>query len=222
MYFFFAYQSNIFIIQLCLSFFCLGRKNIVGLILNNQLPMMSFGDLSSNMLELSDSLKRADILLSYCGTLDRSVLQAILNIAKNRLAFINEKPETVKRVYNAINDTLENTIIHSNYKDSVFMPLKNIFLITRHTNHYSVASGNFIKAEREEALKAVLDKVNSMSKDELKQAYKDTLSKGELSSIDSAELGFIDMSLKSDAKLEYAFNHKNGDVFFSLSISINN
>lgn len=186
---------------------------------------MSFGDLSSNMLELSDSLKRADILLSYCGTLDRSVLQAILNIAKNRLAFINEKPETVKRVYNAINDTLENTIIHRNYiedDNSVFMPLKNIFLITRHTNHYSVASGNFIKADREKALKAVLDKVNSMSKDELKQAYQDTLSKGELSPINSAELGFIDMALKSDAKLEYAFNHKNGDVFFSLSISINN
>ncbi len=187
--------------------------------------MMSFGDLSNNMLELSNSLKRADILLSYCGTLDRNILQAILNIAKNRMAFINENPETVKRVYDAINDTLENTIIHSNYKEDdnrVFMPLKNIFLITRNTNNYSVASGNFIKANREEALKALLDKVNSMSKDELKQAYQQILTKGELSPIDTAELGFIDMAIKSDAKLEYAFNHKNGEVFFSLSISINN
>ncbi len=186
---------------------------------------MSFGDLSNNMLELSDSLKRADILLSYCGTLDRSVLQAILNIAKNRLAFINEKPETVKCVYNAINDTLENTIIHSNYKEddnSVFMPLKNIFLITRNPDYYSVASGNFIKPERETALKSILEKVNGMSKEELKQAYQQVLGKGDLSAIDTAELGFIDMALKSDSKLEYAFNHKNGDVFFSLSISINN
>jgi NhaP-type Na+/H+ and K+/H+ antiporter len=187
--------------------------------------MMSFGDLSSNMLELSDSLKRADILLSYCGTLDRSVLQAILKIAKNRLAFINEKPETVKRVYNAINDTLENTIVHSNYKEddnSVFMPLKNIFLITKNTHNYCVASGNFIKPEREASLKAVLEKVNSMSKDELKQAYQQVLSKGELSPFDTAEIGFIDMALKSDAKLEYTFNHKNGEIFFSLSITINN
>lgn len=187
--------------------------------------MMSFGDLSSNMLDLSDSLKRADILLSYCGTLDRSVLQAILNIAKNRLAFINEKPETVKRVYDAINDTLENTIIHNNYKENdnrVFMPLKNIFIITRNTNHYSVSSGNFIKPERKEALKAVLDKVNTMTKEELKQAYQNALTKDDLSPFDTAELGFIDMAIKSDSKLEYAFNHKNDDVFFSLSISINN
>lgn len=186
---------------------------------------MSFGDLSNNMLELSDSLKRADILLSYCGTLDRSVLQAILNIAKNRLAFINEKPETVNRVYDAINETLENTIIHANYtedENSVFMPLKNIFLITRNTDHYSVASGNFIKPERETALKSILEKVNSISQEELKKAYQTVLSRGELSAINTAELGFIDMALKSDSKLEYTFNHKNGDVFFSLSIAINN
>ena len=185
---------------------------------------MSFGDISKNMLELSDSLKRADILLSYCGTLDRNVLQAILNIAKNRLAFINEKPETVNRVYEAINETLENTIIHSNYtedENSVFMPLKNIFLITKNADHYSVASGNFIKPKRESSLKAVLDKVNSLTKEELKQAYQQALNKSELSPIDSAEIGFIDMALKSDSKLEYAFNHKNGEVFFSLSISIN-
>ncbi|MFN7013731.1 MAG: SiaB family protein kinase [Bacteroidia bacterium] len=177
------------------------------------------------MLDLSDSLKRADILLSYCGTLDRNVLQAILNIAKNRLAFVKEKPETVKRVYESINDTLENTIIHNNYNDnenSVFIPLKNIFIITRNANNYSVASGNFIKPNREEALKSVLDKVNSMSKEELKQAYQYALIKSDLSPIDTAELGFIDMAIKSDSKLEYAFNHKNGDVFFSLSICINN
>lgn len=205
--------------------FLLRIKKLVGLIYNFQFRMMSFGNLSNNMLELSDSLKRADILLSYCGTLDRNVLQAILNIAQNRLSFVKEKPETVKRVYDAINDTLENTIIHSNYKEdenSVFMPLKNIFLITKKNNAYIISSGNFIKPNREIALKQLLEKVNSMTKDELKQAYQQVLTKGELSPIDTAELGFFDMAIKSDAKLEYAFNHKNGEVFFSLSISINN
>jgi hypothetical protein len=187
--------------------------------------MSSFGNLSNNMLELSDSLKRADILLSYCGTLDRSVLQAILNIAKNRLSFIKENPETVKKVYNAINDTLENTIIHNNYKEldtSIYKPLKNIFLITRNNSYYTVASGNFIYPQREAILKELLDKINSLTKEELQKAYNETLAKGELTPIVSAELGFLDLALKSDSKLAYSFNHKDGNVFFSLSISINN
>ncbi|MFN4234603.1 MAG: SiaB family protein kinase [Bacteroidia bacterium] len=186
--------------------------------------MMSFGDLSSSMLELSDSLKRAEILLSYCGTLDRNILQAILNIAKNRLAFINEKPELVKRVYDAINETLENTIVHSKFlndEKSVFIPLKNIFIITNNKNNYNVASGNFIKPEREIALKEILEKVNALSKEELKEAYQLALNRNELTPINAAEISFIDMAIKSDSKLEYSFNHKNGEVFFSLSITIN-
>ena len=68
---------------------------------------------------------------------------------------------------------------------------------------YVIFSGNAIKQENVQELKNKLSKINTMSKDELKEFYKFWISSQEFSSKGGAGLGLIDMARKTGNPLEF-------------------
>ena len=80
-----------------------------------------------------------------------------------------------------------------------------------------------MKNEEVEKLKTRLDKVNSLSKEELRSFYREILDNNQISQKGGANLGMIDMARKSGEKLEYHFTKVNDSLtFFDLKVRISN
>ena len=70
-------------------------------------------------------------------------------------------------------------------------------------------------------LKDKIDKINSLSKDELKDMYKFILNHQKLSAKGGGGLGLVDIARKTGNKLEYTFQHYQDDYyFFNLDVFI--
>jgi hypothetical protein len=98
---------------------------------------------------------------------------------------------------------------------------KNIdfgFFLTRSQNGiYIITSGNLIKKEKVEDLKAHLNKINKLDQESLKALYLDVLVNNDFSMKGGAGLGLIEIARKSDQKIEYIFDKfdNNFSIFYS-------
>jgi len=80
-----------------------------------------------------------------------------------------------------------------------------VLVIVREGEFYKVTTGNFVNAKRIKFLKEKIDKINSLTKDELKDMYKFILNHQKLSAKGGGGLGLVDIARKSGNKLEYEF-----------------
>ena len=86
---------------------------------------------------------------------------------------------------------------------------------------YKVITGNFVSAAKTKFLKEKIEKINSLSKDELKDMYKFILNHQKISAKGGGGLGLVDIARKTGKKMEYNFYPYNDKyVFFDLQILI--
>ena len=96
-----------------------------------------------------------------------------------------------------------------------------IFMIGKDGEDYKIITGNYMFNSNVEVLRGKMDKVNSLTPEELKQYYKEVLNNGTMSEKGGGGLGMIDIARKSGQKLDYEFLPID-DVFafFTLTIKI--
>jgi hypothetical protein len=82
----------------------------------------------------------------------------------------------------------------------------NIFLTT----------GNFVLEPKVKSLSQKIDKINTLSQEDLKEMYKFILNHQKLSAKGGGGLGMIDVARKSGHKLTYEFLEFNKDYYFYL------
>jgi hypothetical protein len=86
---------------------------------------------------------------------------------------------------------------------------------------YHVTTGNVIENNKIDELTQMLEKINSLDKEGLKQLYKTQMKEGHLSDKGGAGLGFIDIARKTKNKLDYHFLPIDEESsFFLLTSSI--
>ena len=94
-------------------------------------------------------------------------------------------------------------------------------MVSLNPKGYSITTGNYILSEREESFKERLERINSLTRDELKQMYKDVLNSDGRSDKGGGGLGMIDIARKTGNKLNYDFATLNDKYsFFSLNINV--
>jgi hypothetical protein len=78
-----------------------------------------------------------------------------------------------------------------------------------------------VNTKRIKFLKEKIDKINSLTKDELKDMYKFILNHQKLSAKGGGGLGLVDIARKSGNKLEYEFYvYDDNYSFFNLTIRV--
>jgi hypothetical protein len=131
---------------------------------------------------------------------------------------VNHEPvKNRKKVYFIMVESLQNITRH---KESE-MP-EGFFSIHKATDGFLITSGNIIENESVASLKVKLEKINSMSADELKEYYYEVLNAGGFSEKGGAGLGLIEMVRKSGNKLCYDFtklNDKYSFFYFQINVS---
>lgn len=154
------------------------------------------------------------IILTYLGDITPEITNALLKAIKYDNDKFEEEIAVKKKVYKIIVECLENICRHSERVEKKLS--QSIFLLGKDDKNYYIITGNYIYGNQMEPIKSLIDSVNQMSKDEIKEKYREILAEGKISEKGGAGLGIIDIALKSDNQIKYDFIPMANDVSFYI------
>lgn len=167
------------------------------------------------------------ITLIYEGEVTQEITKAFTSMTEKNLEKVEENGKIKKKVYHVMVECLQNISKHADddtqtASDSLQEGLTKtgIFLIGNDQNQYFITSGNGISNENIPALKSLIDNINSLNQDELKQLHKEKIRETAISNKGGAGLGFIDIARKTGNPLEYHFEpiDENNSFFLLKTI----
>jgi len=181
--------------------------------------------MSFNLKDYYSDLSKGNVILAYKGSITSDLINDVLEGVEKKLEDANEESKTRKKIYNVLVESMQNLFHHiEEYHEGItenLDPKFGILVIEKENGLYKVTTGNFVNSTKIKFLKEKIDKINSLTKDELKDMYKFILNHQKLSAKGGGGLGLVDIARKTGNKLEYAFyNYNNNYYFFNLTIRI--
>lgn len=171
--------------------------------------------------EFYKSMKAHEITLVYEGEITHQITKAFTSLTESNMAKEDEPGTVQRKVFHVMVECLQNISKHADdFTSSDFLfSGRGIFLVSKGDDEYSVTTGNAVDNDRIEELTEMLESINRMNKDELKDLYKRQMKEGRLSDKGGAGLGFIDIKRKTGRDLEYHFLPISDDTSFFLLTS---
>ena len=181
---------------------------------------MSF-DIDEQFSKMNDG----EVLLAYKGSITAQLITNVLGVVETKLDHVIDKSITKKKIYNVLVESLQNLYHHVDDLPSEFNSGLDIhfgiFVVSKIDDQYQIRTGNFIKTEKIKSLQERLDKIKSLSRDELKELYKFVLNNQKFSDKGGGGLGLIDIARRTEGNVDYEFNDYNTNYsFFTLNIKI--
>jgi hypothetical protein len=174
---------------------------------------------TSFISDIYNMMSDQKIILTYLGDITPDITNALLKAIKNDNTKFDEEVATKKKVYKIIVECLENICRHSEKVEKKLS--QSIFLLGRDESNYYIITGNYILGTQVESIKTVLEQVNGMNRDQIKEKYREILSEGKISDKGGAGLGIIDIAMKSENKIEYEFVPVQDDIsFYIFKVSV--
>lgn len=169
------------------------------------------------------NMEKHNLILAYEGEFTQEITKSVLAMAERNLDSDGAASSTRKKVFNVMVECLQNICKHHDKVLDEEGRKSAIFMIGKIGEEYVVITGNLLENDVIDNLKARIDKVNSLDKDELKAYHKEVIRNTEISEVGGAGLGFIDMARKAGHKLLYDFKPGgDGISFYTLYIRISN
>lgn len=153
-------------------------------------------------------------ILSYRGPLTFSTIDLLLSEFKVAAQENDISFRAYKKMVSIMIEALENISKYSdqfNGTDGKNNSFKPCCYINSNSGLLELITCNPVKNKDVKALRARIDKVNDISREELKELYRTTITNGEFSSKGGAGLGFIEMAKTTGNPLEYTFENLSGD-----------
>lgn len=163
-----------------------------------------------------------DFSYIYRGMLSISISDSILELTERNFEEYELDNLTFKKVYFILVEILQNVTKYQQYETE--HRINSIVIVQRLKNNYFLTVGNLINNSEIANLKARIDKVNSLNKEELNEYYKHILINGKYNKKGGAGLGLINIKRRSRHKLNYSFSRVSDDFsyfYFNSIISEN-
>lgn len=174
---------------------------------------------------LFSDLRYDDICFAYSGSFSDSITVKLIDLARFNIESRGENTGLKNKVSFLMGECYQNIVRHGiSTQDTLNLQEKsNIFFLRIIEGNYYITSANPIDNEWITNIKSKLDRVNSLSPDELKELQRQVMMSGELSEKGGAGIGIILMARKTGQKLEYFFE-KVDDKFsiFYLHVKLQN
>lgn len=162
-----------------------------------------------------------NIIFTYRGIVTSDLVTHVLEIMEEKLEEDQQSRKLSKKVYNVMVECLTN--IYSDEEapaDPEFDPTA-ILLVRRDDETYSVSTGHYIENATVHGLKNMLDKINAMDLEGLKELYQEVLRTEDPAATGLTNLAIIDLARKSKHKLNYEFKYISRNyTFFTLESRI--
>ena len=171
-------------------------------------------------------MKNYEINIIYEGKITRQITKAFTALTELNLEKQEESDRVKRRVFHVMVESLQNITKHASPAGEISEKEKGrgIFVVKRGREFYTIITGNLTSNESTKELTEILDKVNSLNKDELNDLYKKQIKNGrKLSDRGGAGLGFIDIVRKTGNPIDYNIvpTEDNINSFFILGVKIN-
>lgn len=169
------------------------------------------------------SMKAHEITLVYEGEITHQITKAFTSLTESNMAKEEESNTVQKKVFHVMVECLQNISKHADSfgSDDFLFAGRGIFMVSKGDVEYHVTTGNVIENAKIEELTRILDHINVLDKEGLKQLYKTQMREGRLSEKGGAGLGFIDIARKTGRKLDFHFlSIDEENSFFILTSTI--
>jgi len=182
--------------------------------------------MSFKINEYYTEICKGDIVLAFKGSITPDLINEVLEAVEVKLEAGHEDGKTRKKLYNVLVESLQNLYHHIEEThdgiDEDLDPKFGVLIIEREgEGDYKVTTGNFITSVKIKFLKEKIDKINSLSKDELKDMYKFILNHQKISAKGGGGLGLVDIARKTGKKILYKFYPYNDTYsFFNMIIQV--
>jgi hypothetical protein len=173
--------------------------------------------------EFYKTMKAHEISLVYEGEITHQITKAFTSLAESNMLKEEEAGSTQRKVFHVMVECLQNISKHADdsTENDFLYSGRGIFMVSKNQSEYNVTTGNAIDNSKIAEMREMLDRINSMNKDELNELYKKQIKEGRLSDKGGAGLGFIDIKRKTGHPLEYHFLPIDENIsFFLLTSSI--
>ena len=168
-------------------------------------------------------LKTDNLSFIYQGDFSDNITEKIINLSEYNIDNVEELAKLKNKVSFMIVECFQNIVRHGNeaqpYNGIPGFP--GLFLTRNIESDFYIASANLIDNKNIVSLKAKLDKINSLDKEQIKALYLEVLSNQEISNKGGAGLGLIEMARKSGQSLAFNFEKYNDSLsFFYLMVKM--
>ena len=179
-------------------------------------------NLIKSVLSLHDEMASNGFSLVYEGEFSHEVMKMFTSMAERDMDKSNEDKSVKRKVFHVMVECLQNMTKHSDDVDRNDGVGNGLFIVGKKDGYWSVITANKILKEKIEGLKASIDNINSMNKDDLNALYKKQIREGSLSEKGGAGLGLIDIARKTGRQLDYQFLplEDKTNYFFLLKVRI--
>jgi hypothetical protein len=154
--------------------------------------------------------------------MNNAILNSILNAMAAKMAELGERPPNIKKINSILIECCQNLIHHSVGSADMEESWLPTVVIAKVAEHYEIITGNLIRQGEVSKLKDYIDKVNNMSKDDLRDYYQHVLTNGHISERGGGGLGILKIIRKTpDGKVNYDFTSVSPETsFFSFSFLV--
>ena len=173
-----------------------------------------------------EQMNQGEVVVAYKGTINADVIANTLGLVESKLDESDVPNNIKKKLYNVLVEGLQNLFHHVDNPEIGESGIENshygVFIVNRNDDGFRISTGNFIHHDKIAAVKEKIDKINTLSIEELKDFYKFVLNNQKFSEKGGGGLGLIDIARKTGNKLDYKFFEYSKEFhFFNLNIFIN-
>lgn len=170
--------------------------------------------------DLYQSMVDNQISIVYEGAISQSLVRSFLSIAEDKMEKSAVGKNVKKRVFRVLLECLQNVTLMSEHDES--QERNAIFIVGNQDQNYIISTGVEVTEPERQDLQALVEDINAQDKAGLKNMYLENVKQKKLDFQNSMALSLIDISKKTDDKLNYDFKElKNGGIFFTLQARVN-
>ncbi|HIP32384.1 MAG TPA: hypothetical protein EYG86_06460 [Crocinitomicaceae bacterium] len=176
-------------------------------------------EIYQNQYDLVVSSKDEKALISHYGSFSQDLVSSISTNAESLLLSKGTDKGIVKRIFSILIEGLQNIRLHGQ-KDEADRQL-SFLILSECPDSFCLSFANVINPDDFQKVDKYIEKINSYSKEELKETYLSVLTNEYISEKGGAGLGFITTRMKSGQPLEHSYYAlSDGNMLFTFKIKI--
>jgi len=170
------------------------------------------------MKSLIETLYTNNVIFSYYGFIDNSVLEQVLAITKSKLKTNKENERVIERVCGAISESVENILKHNFYEEDARVQYKSLLIVSRQDTEFNIDTIIVVNPAQRQSIQEQLDYLHALGQEEL-NALK-AKSTGQDQTLKTVHSGLLDLVLRAD-RCDCTFKHLAENSLFNISYKVN-